>query len=113
MQTKPIVIFIQLIQSCYLAIYTDMMSGFMCYILHLCIIIYTLEKYESTHSHTVLQADSVDVEAERQGYEFPVAGEVVGLDTANGSEATITIPQELLLARANGILKDSSYGSYV
>ena len=51
----------------------------------------------------------MDVEAERQGYEFPVAWEVVGLDTANGSEATITIPQELLLARANGMLKDSCY----
>ena len=45
----------------------------------------------------------MDVEAQRIVYEFPVAGEVVGLDTANGSEATINIPQELLLARANGI----------
>ena len=44
----------------------------------------------------------MDVEAESKGYEFPVAGQVVGLDTANGSEATINIPQELLLARANG-----------
>ena len=51
----------------------------------------------------VLQAESVDVEAERMVYEFPLAGEVVGLDTANGSEATISIPQELLIARANGI----------
>ena len=40
----------------------------------------------------------MDVEAESKGYEFPVAGQVVGLDTANGSEATINIPQELLLA---------------
>ena len=52
---------------------------------------------------SVLQAESVDVEVERHGYEFPVAGQVVGLDTANGSEATINIPQELLLARANGM----------
>ena len=43
------------------------------------------------------------METEKNGYEFPVAGEVVGLDTANGSEATINIPQELLIARANGI----------
>ena len=50
----------------------------------------------------VLQAESVDMETERKGYEFPVAGEVVGLNTANGSEATINMPQELLLARANG-----------
>ena len=45
----------------------------------------------------------MDVETERKGYEFPLAGEVVGLDTANGSEATINIPRELLIARANGI----------
>ena len=44
------------------------------------------------------------LEGIRKGYEFPVAGEVVGLDLANGSEATIDIPQQLLLARANGIL---------
>ena len=56
-------------------------------------------------SDSVLQAESVDLEAMRKGYEFPVVGEVVGLDTANGSEATISIPQELLLARANGMLK--------
>ena len=47
--------------------------------------------------------------AERKGYEFPVAGEVVGLDTVNESEATINIPQELLLARANGMLNLHSY----
>ena len=52
----------------------------------------------------MLQAESVDVKTERNGYEFPVAGEVVGLDTANGSEATISVPHELLLARANGII---------
>ena len=51
---------------------------------------------------TVLQAESVDVDDQRKRFEFPVAGEVVGLDTINGSEASISIPQELLLARANG-----------
>ena len=52
---------------------------------------------------SVIQAESVDMAAERKGYQFPVAGEVVGLDIANGSEATVNIPKELLLARAHGI----------
>ena len=43
------------------------------------------------------------MEAERKRYEFPAAGEVVGLDFANGSEATVKIPKELLLARGHGI----------
>ena len=55
----------------------------------------------------------MELEAERKGYEFPVAGEVAGLDTANGSEATINIPQELLLARANGMLKYLLFLSYI
>ena len=50
----------------------------------------------------MLQAESVDVETVKNGYKFPMAGEVVGLDTANGSVATINIPQELLLTRASG-----------
>ena len=53
----------------------------------------------------MLQAESIDVETEKNGYKFPMAGEVVGLDIANGSVATINIPHELLLARASGIYR--------
>ena len=61
----------------------------------------------------MLQAENVDLEAVGKGYEFPVAGEMVGLDTANGSEATINIPQELLLERANGKLNHLLFYSHI
>ena len=50
----------------------------------------------------MLRAESIPAVGMVEDYVFPEAGEADGLAVTNGSEASITIPQELLLDRAEG-----------
>ena len=52
--------------------------------------------------NTVLRAESVSLEVEQDMYGFPEAGEAEGLNVSSGSSASISIPRQLLMDRANG-----------
>ena len=52
----------------------------------------------------MLQAESVNAGSLRNDYKFPTPGTVLPLNITNGIEASMTLPQAPLLARANSRL---------
>ena len=52
--------------------------------------------------NAVLLAESVSVDEEQDSYVFPEAGELDGLAVSSGSSASVSIPRELLMGRAEG-----------
>lgn len=51
--------------------------------------------------YTALEVERVNVKGDRDEFVFPTTRIVAELDVANGSEANVNMPQDLMLAVAN------------